>query len=83
LKAETLIITDPGNTEARKRAARFLLMPIEPRGKGEPRDLYTPIPYIVPAQLFAGHLASMKGLNPNSPRTLKDYTNSVTSLTLW
>ena len=44
LKAETLIITDPGNTEARKRAARFLLMPIEPRGNGEPRDLYTPIP---------------------------------------
>jgi glucosamine--fructose-6-phosphate aminotransferase (isomerizing) len=77
LKAETLIITDPGNTEARKRAARFLLMPIEPRGNGEPRDLYTPIPYIVPAQLFAGHLASMKGLNPDSPRTLKKITQTL------
>jgi glucosamine--fructose-6-phosphate aminotransferase (isomerizing) len=77
LKAETLIITDPGNTEARKRAARFLLMPIEPRGNGEPRDLYTPIPYIVPAQLFAGHLASMKGLNPDSPRTLRKITQTL------
>jgi len=77
LKAETLIITDPGNTEVRKRAARFLLMPIEPRGNGEPRDLYTPIPYIVPAQLFAGHLASMKGLNPDSPRTLKKITQTL------
>jgi glutamine---fructose-6-phosphate transaminase (isomerizing) len=77
LKAETLIITDPGNTEARKRAARFLLMPTEPRGNGEPRDLYTPIPYIVPAQLFAGHLASMKGLNPDSPRTLKKITQTL------
>ena len=77
LKAETLIITDPGNTEARKRAARFLLMPVEPRGNGEPRDLYTPIPYIVPAQLFAGHLASMKGLNPDSPRTLKKITQTL------
>ena len=77
LKAETLIITDPGNAEARKRAARFLLMPIEPRGNGEPQDLYTPIPYIVPAQLFAGHLASMKGLNPDSPRTLKKITQTL------
>jgi len=77
LKAETLIITDPGNTEARKRAARFLLMPVEPRGNGEPQDLYTPIPYIVPAQLFAGHLASMKGLNPDSPRTLKKITQTL------
>src|SRR5579862_1817294 len=77
LKAETLIITDPGNTEARKRAARFLLMPIEPRGTGEPRDLYTPIPYIVPAQLFTGHLASMKGLNPDNPRTLKKITQTL------
>ena len=77
LKAETLIITDPGNTEARKRAARFLLMPIAPRGNGEPQDLYTPIPYIVPAQLFAGHLASMKGLNPDSPRTLKKITQTL------
>jgi glucosamine--fructose-6-phosphate aminotransferase (isomerizing) len=77
LKAETLIITDPRNTEARSRAARFVLLPIEPGSAEGPRDLYTPIPYIVPAQLFAGHLASIKGLNPDSPRTLNKITRTM------
>jgi glucosamine--fructose-6-phosphate aminotransferase (isomerizing) len=77
LKAETLIITDPGNSEARKRAARFILLPVEPCGDGGPQDLYTPIPYIVPAQLFAGHLASIKGLNADRPRTLHKITRTL------
>lgn len=77
LKAETLIITDPGNTAARARAARFILLPVEPGGNGGPQDLYTPIPYIVPAQLFAGHLASIKGLNADSPRTLHKITRTM------
>ena len=34
----------------------------------------TPIPYIVPAQLFAAHLAAQKGLNPDQPRTLNKVT---------
>ena len=77
LKAETLIITDPRNTEARARAARFLLLPVEPRSCKGPKDLYTPIPYIVPAQLFAAHLASIKGINPDSPRTLTKITRTL------
>jgi glucosamine--fructose-6-phosphate aminotransferase (isomerizing) len=77
LKAETLIITDPRNTEARTRAARFLLLPIEPGSGQGPKDLYTPIPYIVPAQLFAAHLASIKGINPDSPRTLTKITRTL------
>jgi glucosamine--fructose-6-phosphate aminotransferase (isomerizing) len=77
LKAETLIITDPRNTEARTRAARFILLPVELGSGGGPQDLYTPIPYIVPAQLFAGHLASIKGLNPDSPRTLNKITRTL------
>jgi len=36
--------------------------------------LLTPIPYIVPAQLFAGCLAAQKGLNPDRPRTLNKVT---------
>jgi glucosamine--fructose-6-phosphate aminotransferase (isomerizing) len=40
-------------------------------------DLYTPIPYIVPAQLFAAHLASIKGLNADSPRTLSKITRTM------
>jgi glucosamine--fructose-6-phosphate aminotransferase (isomerizing) len=39
--------------------------------------LYTPIPYIVPAQLFAGHLAALKGLNPDLPRTLHKITRTM------
>jgi len=77
LKAETLIITDSRNSEARERAARFILLPIEPGSPGGPQDLYTSIPYIVPAQLFAGHLASIKGLNPDSPRTLNKITRTM------
>ena len=36
-----------------------------------------PIPYIVPAQLFAAHLAAMKGLNPDRPRTLQKVTRTL------
>jgi glucosamine--fructose-6-phosphate aminotransferase (isomerizing) len=61
-KAETLVITDEGNTEAAAKPARLIQLP-SANGCGEgPRDLYTPIPYIVPAQLFAAHLAQIKGL---------------------
>lgn len=77
LKAETLIVTDPRNTQARARAARFLTLPIEPCFGDGPEDLYTPIPYIVPAQLFAAHLASIKGINPDSPRTLTKVTRTL------
>ena len=38
------------------------------------KELLTPIPYIVPAQLFAACLASRKGLNPDQPRTLRKVT---------
>jgi glucosamine--fructose-6-phosphate aminotransferase (isomerizing) len=77
LKAETLIVTDRKNSEARTRAARFILLPVELDSGEGPRDLYTPIPYIVPAQLFAGHLASIKGLNPDCPRTLTKITRTM------
>jgi len=39
--------------------------------------LYTPIPYIVPAQLFAAHLAEQKGLDPDQPRTLSKVTKTL------
>ena len=40
-------------------------------------ELYTPIPYIVPAQLFAARLAEHKGLNPDEPRTLSKVTKTL------
>jgi glucosamine--fructose-6-phosphate aminotransferase (isomerizing) len=66
LNAETLVITDAPNAEA----GRSIPVPAD-IGSG---DLYTPIPYIVPAQLFAAHLARIKGLNPDQPRTLHKIT---------
>ncbi|MGH9558168.1 MAG: SIS domain-containing protein [Bryobacteraceae bacterium] len=77
LKAETLVITDSSNTQARDKAARFIQIPQAPGAGSTPEDLYTPIPYIVPAQLFAGHLAALKGLNPDLPRTLKKITRTM------
>jgi glutamine---fructose-6-phosphate transaminase (isomerizing) len=37
-------------------------------------EIYTPIPYIVPAQLFAALLAEIKGLDPDKPRSLQKVT---------
>lgn len=82
LKAETLIITDSRNREAHHKAARVIEIPAPPGPRTfgtstAQEDLYTPIPYIVPAQLFAGHLAALKGLNPDLPRTLNKITRTM------
>jgi glucosamine--fructose-6-phosphate aminotransferase (isomerizing) len=39
--------------------------------------LFTPIPYIVPAQIFAACLAEQKGLDPDRPRTLTKVTRTL------
>jgi glucosamine--fructose-6-phosphate aminotransferase (isomerizing) len=71
LRAETLVITDRSNPEASKAAMRTICLPVDLA------ELYTPIPYIVPAQLFAAHLAEQKGLNPDEPRTLSKVTKTL------
>jgi glutamine---fructose-6-phosphate transaminase (isomerizing) len=63
LKADTLVIG--GEKDAGLRVPARL------------RELFTPIPYVVPAQLFAAHLATEKGLNPDQPRTLKKVTRTM------
>ncbi len=75
LKAETLVITDIRNSAAREKAARLIQIPVSPAAPIE--DLYTPIPYIVPAQLFSAHLAALKGLNPDLPRALHKITRTL------
>jgi glucosamine--fructose-6-phosphate aminotransferase (isomerizing) len=40
-------------------------------------EIYTPIPYIVPGQIFAALLAEVKGLNPDKPRELQIVTQTV------
>jgi glucosamine--fructose-6-phosphate aminotransferase (isomerizing) len=72
LKAETLVITDRGHRQA--VSARSIVIPVRGLGKGS--DLFTPIPYIVPAQLLAAYLAVQKGLDPDHPRTLTKVTRT-------
>jgi glucosamine--fructose-6-phosphate aminotransferase (isomerizing) len=78
LGAETLVITDCGNQEA-ALYRRAICLPVdltEPSGK-LPAEVYTPIPYIIPAQLLAARLAEAKGLDPDRPRTLSKVTRTL------
>ncbi len=68
LKAETLVITDASNIGIAGASTRSIRLP------GRLQELYTPIPYIIPAQLFAACLAAQKGLDPDRPRTLTKVT---------
>ncbi len=68
LRAEIVTITDSGNREAPDHATRVIRLP------RRLKEALTPIPYIVPGQLFAGYLAAQKGLDPDSPRTLHKVT---------
>ncbi len=77
LKAETLIFSDESNPEAAAKPARLIQLPIHALAPAGPCDLYTPIPYVVPAQLFSAHLAAIKGLNPDRPRTLQKVTRTL------
>jgi glucosamine--fructose-6-phosphate aminotransferase (isomerizing) len=82
IKTETLIITDRSNESAVKRAgkegiAQRISIPLNLAHKRGPADLYTTIPYVVPAQLFAGWLAHVKGLDPDRPRALKKITQTL------
>lgn len=48
-----------------------------PTATGLPSDTFTPIPAIIPGQLFAAHLAECKGLNPDHPRMLSKVTQTL------
>jgi len=71
LKAETVVITDAANREIGDAATRSI------RLSKRLQELYTPIPYIVPAQLFAACLAAQKGLDADRPRTLTKVTRTL------
>ena len=77
LKADATVITDTSNRDAIGASPRSICLPIKLAKKGPlPVELYTPIPYIVPAQLFAASLAAQKGLDPDRPRTLSTISAS-------
>jgi glucosamine--fructose-6-phosphate aminotransferase (isomerizing) len=78
LKAETLIITDRGNPEAARHLGHSIILPsLRTRKRTAPVDLYTPIPYVIPAQLLAACLAKEKGFDPDHPRTLTNVTRTL------
>lgn len=47
------------------------------RIKSKIPDLYSPIPYIIPGQIFAAKLAEIKGLTPDRPRGLSKVTQTL------
>jgi glutamine---fructose-6-phosphate transaminase (isomerizing) len=73
-KADTLVFAGGAQAKAIK-SARVLEIPAQP--KSLIADLYTPIPFIIPAQLFAAHLARVKGLDPDRPRSLSKITRTM------
>ena len=68
LKADCLAVTN--DQEIAKAAPNSLTLP-------EVDELLTPIPFIVPAQLFAAYLSEAKGLDPDAPRSLSKVTRTV------
>jgi glutamine---fructose-6-phosphate transaminase (isomerizing) len=69
LKAETIVISS--EPSILKLATRAIELPqrIE--------DFLSPIPYIIPGQIFAAMLAEVKGLRPDQPRSLKKVTRTL------
>ncbi len=78
VKAETLLITDRSHRAALETGINQIVVPVKlGRGSAIPEELFTPIPYIIPAQLFAAHLAERKRLDPDRPRTLTKITRTM------
>ena len=69
LRADTLAIT--ADIEMAGMCSRSIVMP------REIDEFLAPIPYIVPAQLFAALLAEAKGLDPDKPRSLSKVTRTL------
>ncbi|HEX8267322.1 MAG TPA: SIS domain-containing protein [Pyrinomonadaceae bacterium] len=67
--ADTFSITNDDETAF--LSSRSLRMP------AEIDEFLSPIPFVIPAQLFAAHLASAKGLNPDKPRSLSKVTQTL------
>ncbi len=67
--AETIVISS--ESAALKTASRQIKIP------QRISELLSPIPYIIPAQLFAALLAEAKGLSPDQPRSLSKVTKTV------
>ena len=69
LGAETVVISS--ENAVLKQATRALKIP------ERISEMISPIPYIIPAQMFAALLAEARGLSPDRPRSLAKVTRTV------
>jgi glucosamine--fructose-6-phosphate aminotransferase (isomerizing) len=69
---ETLLVTDQSNLEATELSRRCVVIPDHIAD-----ETLTPIPYIIPAQLFAARLADEKGMDADHPRGLAKVTRTL------
>ena len=69
LHADSLSITN--DRDVARLSSRSLMMP------SGIKEVLSPIPFIVPAQLFAAYLAEAKGLDPDNPRSLSKVTKTI------
>ena len=69
LRAETVVISS--ENAALRPATRAITIP------ERISEMLSPIPYIIPAQVFAALLAEAKGLSPDRPRSLAKVTSTV------
>ncbi len=79
MRGEALLITDSAQSgiPGAIRIPAHITRRARPEKWPRPEDLYTPIPYIVPAQLFAEALARTRGHDPDRPRTLSKVTRTL------
>jgi glucosamine--fructose-6-phosphate aminotransferase (isomerizing) len=69
LNADSLSITNDDDVE--RLSTHSIKLPTEID------EFLSPIPFIVPAQLFAAHLSEAKGLDPDEPRSLAKITKTL------
>ena len=69
LYADSLSITN--DPEIAGLSSRSIVMP------KEIDEFLSPIPFIIPAQLFAALLSEAKGINPDAPRSLSKVTKTL------
>lgn len=69
LKADCLSITNDDRIAS--LSSRVLRMP------KEIDEFSSPIPFIIPAQLFAAYLSEAKGIDPDAPRSLSKVTKTI------
>ena len=69
LHADCLSITNDPKIAA--ASSRSLMLP------AEIDEFLSPIPFIIPAQLFAAYLSETKGLDPDAPRSLTKVTQTI------